>query len=146
MIADVTIEHAQRDLRRAFVGGGPGLAISGIFWLTAGLVATARGVAPAFVVLFVTGMLIFPLATLVCRFAFGRDAPAADNPMGRIALESTLAMLSGLVVAWLLLPLRPDWAFPLSAFAVGTHFFAFRSAYGDVTFWLRRIVDPSGLA
>jgi len=131
-----TIEDAQRDLRRAFVGGGPGLIISGLFWLVAGLMATARGVGPAFVILFFTGMLIFPSAMVVCRFAFGRSPAEARNPMGRIALESTIAMIGGLVVAWLLLPLRPDWVFPISAIAVGTHFFAFRSAYGDIRFWL----------
>ena len=136
MIPALTIDNAQLDLRHAFVGGGPGLVISGLFWLAAGLMASARGIEPAFVLLFVTGMLIFPLATLVCRFGFGRSPAAAGNPMGRIALESTIAMIGGLVVAWLVLPLRPDWVFPIAAIAVGTHFFAFRSAYGDIGFWL----------
>ena len=132
----LTIEEAQRELRNAFVGGGPGMVISGLFWLGAGLVATASGTAPAFFTLFVSGVFIFPLAALVCRFAFGRGTLDGANPMGRIALESTIAMIGGLVVAWLLLPVRPDWVFPIAAIAVGTHFFTFRSAYGDVTFWL----------
>ena len=136
MIPAMTIDKAQLDLRQAFVGGGPGLVISGLFWLGAGLMATARGIGPAFVLLFVTGMLIFPLATLVCRFAFGRSPVAIGNPMGRIGLESTIAMIGGLVIAWLLLPLRPEWVFPIAAIAVGTHFFAFRTAYGDMGFWL----------
>ncbi len=136
MTPDLTIENAQRDLRQAFVGGGPGLVISGLFWLAAGVVATSRGIGPAFVLLFLTGMLIFPLSALVCRFAFGRSPAAAGNPMGRIALESTIAMIAGLVIAWLILPLRPEWVFPIAAIAVGTHFFAFRSAYGDMSFWL----------
>ena len=134
--SNLTIEDAQRDLRQAFVGGGPGLLISGLFWLAAGLVANARGIAPAFALLFVTGMLIFPLSALACRFGFGRNSAAAANPMARIALESTFPMIAGLVVAWLVLPLRPDWVFPIAAIAVGTHFFAFRSAYGDASFWL----------
>lgn len=137
MIPALAIENAQLDLRQAYVGGGPGLVISGLFWLAAGLIATSRGIGPAFVQLFVTGMLIFPLTALACRFAFGRSpAAAAGNPMGRIVLESTMAMIGGLVIAWLLLPLRPGWVFPVAAIAVGTHFFAFRSAYGDIGFWL----------
>lgn len=136
MDSALTIEDAQFDLRRAFVGGGPGLVISGLFWLTAGLVASTRGVGPAFVLLFITGMLIFPLGTLVRRWAFGRQPAATDNPMGRIALESTFTMIAGLIVAWLILPLRPDWVFPIAAIAVGTHFFAFRSAYGDILYWV----------
>jgi hypothetical protein len=136
MTAELTIDDAQRDLRHAFVGGGPGLVISGCFWLSAGLVANARGIGPGFVVLFLTGMLIFPLSALACRFAFGRSSAAAGNPMARIALESTISMIAGLVIAWLVLPLRPDWVFPIAALAVGTHFFAFRTAYGDIGFWL----------
>ena len=132
----MTIDDSQADLRRAFVGGGPGLVISGLFWLAAGVVADTHGIKTGFVLLFLTGMLIFPLSALVCRFAFGRAPTAAGNPMGRIALESTFPMIGGLVIAWLLLPLRPDWVFPVAAIAVGTHFFAFRSAYGDALFWL----------
>lgn len=135
-MADLTIEQAQSELRTAFVGGGPGMVISGLFWLAAGLVATNHGIGPAFYLLFVTGMLIFPLAALLCRFAFRRSNPDRANPIGRIALESTIAMIAGLVVAWLLLPLRPEWVFPIAAIAVGTHFFAFRTAYGDSTYWL----------
>jgi hypothetical protein len=67
---------------------------------------------------------------------FRREPEAADNAMGRVALESTIAMIGGLVIAWLLLPTKPDWVFPLAAIAVGTHFFAFRTAYGDIRFWL----------
>ena len=132
----MTIDDSQADLRRAFVGGGPGLVISGLFWLAAGVVADTHGIETGFVLLFLTGMLIFPLSALVCRFAFGRAPTAAGNPMGRIALESTFPMIGGLVIAWLLLPLRPDWVFPVAAIAVGTHFFAFRSVYGDALFWL----------
>jgi len=135
-MSELSVERAQRELRNAFVGGGPGMLISGAFWLCAALVATQRGIAPAFTTLFVSGIFIFPLTALVCRFVFKRRAPDHANPIGRIALESTIAMISGLVVASLLLPLRPDWVFPIAAIAVGSHFFAFRSAYGDASFWL----------
>ena len=132
----MTIFEAQADLRRAYVGGGPGLVVSGLFWLVAAFVHANLGIEAAFVVLFFTGMLIFPSAILIRSALFRRAKEAAGNPLGRVALESTIAMLAGLVLAWLVLPLRPDWAFPFAAIAVGTHFFAFRSAYGDARFWL----------
>lgn len=132
----MSIADAQADLRRAYVGGGPGLVVSGLFWLIAAYVTVDRGLPAGFVVLFVTGMLIFPSAVLLRKFVFRREPEAAGNPMGRIALESTIAMLGGLVISWMLLESRPHWAFPLAAIAVGTHFFAFRTAYGDARFWL----------
>jgi len=132
----MTIEDAQADLRRAFVGGGPGLVISGLFWLAAALVEARSGTGPAFTLLFLTGMLIFPAAVLVSRFLFARAPAGKSNPIARIAFESTIAMIGGLVIAWLLLPIRPEWVFPLAAIAVGTHFFAFRTAYGYARFWL----------
>lgn len=132
----MTIEEAQRDLRRAYVGGGPGAAVSGLLWLAAAGVEAARGTEAAFTTLFFGGMAIFPVATLLCRRVFGRAAEVAGNPMGRIALESTVAMIGGLLAAWLLMPHRPDQVFALAAVAVGTHYAAFRSAYGDALFWV----------
>ena len=95
----MTIAEAQRDLQRAFVGGGPGVFISGIVWIAAAGVEQAAGTGAAFAVLFFGGMLIFPLATLVCRFLFGAEKEASGNPFGATALESTVAMIGGLFAA-----------------------------------------------
>jgi hypothetical protein len=40
-----------------------------------------------------------------------------------------------LFAAWLLLPYRPEFVFSVSAIAVGTLYFGFRTAYGDWTYW-----------
>jgi hypothetical protein len=45
-------------------------------------------------------------------------------------------MIGGLFAAWLFLPLRPDYVFPLAAIAVGTHYAVFKTVYGDALFWL----------
>ncbi|WP_298195917.1 hypothetical protein [Novosphingobium sp.] len=130
------ITDAQADLRRAYVGGGPGAIVSGLVWLVAG-VATARyGTAAGFVHLFIGGMLIFPLSKLVCRFGFGRANEMSGNPGGTLVLESTAALIGGLCVAWLLLPLRPGMVLPVAALAVGTRYVLFQSAYGDRVYWL----------
>ena len=45
-------------------------------------------------------------------------------------------MIGGLLAGWLFLPFRPDLVFPVAAIAVGTHYFVFRTIYGDRLFWL----------
>ena len=45
-------------------------------------------------------------------------------------------MIGGLLAAWLLIGYRPDFVFPMAAIAVGTHYFGFRTAYGDWTYWV----------
>lgn len=141
------ITDAQRDMRRAYVGGGPGVLVSALVWFSAALVAPGQGIGRAFTVLFFGGMLIFPLATLLVRLAFRREREASGNPLGMIALESTIAMLGGFLAAWLFLPFRPDYVFPIAAVAVGTHYFAFRSVYGDPLFWvLGGLITAVGLA
>lgn len=132
----MTLDEAQADLRRAFVGGGPGTVVSGIVWLAAALIHDRHGVGPAFGVLFVGGMLIFPVTLLLCRLVFRREIVATGNRLGRIVPESTVAMIGGLFAAWLFLPTRPEYVFPLSAIAIGTHYAVFKTAYGDYLFWL----------
>ena len=141
------VGEAQSDLRRAYVGGGPGVLVSSLVWLVAAAVAEARGIGPAFAILFFGGMLIFPLATLASRLLFRREGEARENPLGALALESTVAMIAGLVAAWLFLPYRPDYVFPLAAIAVGAHYAVFRTIYGDRLFWLLgALVTLVGLA
>lgn len=132
----MTIEEAQADLRRAYVGGGPGAMVSALVWLAAAAVLAARGVPAAFATLFFGGMLIFPLGLVLCRQVLRVAGETKGNPLGRSALESTIAMIAGLCAAWLFTPYRPDLVFPLSALAVGTHYFVFRTSYGDPLFWV----------
>ena len=132
----MTITEAQRDIGRAFVGGGPGVFVSAMIWFTAAYVEATQGIRPAFILLFFGGMLIFPLSLLAARFLFGRAKEATDNPLGMVALESTIAMIGGLFAAWLMLRFEPDYVFPLAAIAVGTHYAVFKTVYGDRMFWL----------
>jgi hypothetical protein len=130
------VSDAQRDITRAYVGGGPGMVYSAFTWLAAGYVQSRHGTGLAFLVLFAGGTVIYPVGVLLSRYVFGRAAEAKDNPLGMAALESTICMIGGLFAAWLMLPLKPAYVFPLAAIAVGTHFAVFRTVYGDRLFWL----------
>lgn len=127
---------AQAELRHSFVHGGPGAIVSGIIWLIAGVVAITYGIAAGFTTLFFGGMLIFPISATIVRSVCKRPAPSKLNPGGTIVLETVVPMIGGFFAAWLLMPHRPDYVFPISAIAVGAHYFGFRTAYGDMTYWV----------
>ncbi|XZE19563.1 DUF7010 family protein [Pirellulaceae bacterium SH449] len=130
------IGTAQSEIRTAYLRGGPGAVVSGIVWLCSALVATTHGVPIGFAVLFFGGMLIFPVASIIVRQFFGRPNVSPSNPGGLTVIETIFPMIGGLLAAWLLIPYRPDFAFPISAIAVGAHYFGFRTAYGDWTNWI----------
>ena len=130
----MTLGEAQQDVRQAHVRGGPGAIISGVVWLVAAVALSKSDVKTAFTVLFFGGFLIFPCALLICRGFMRRESERKTNTLTRIALESTIAMIGGLFVAWLLVALKPELVFPVAAIAVGTHYFPFRTLYGDITF------------
>lgn len=132
----MTVEQAQAQIRQAFVNGGPGAIVSSLAWFSAALAFVRTDHATAFAVLFLGGMLIFPLSTLIDKLVFRRSGSVAGNPLGLLALESTIAMIGCLLAAWLLLRDRPDFVFPVAAIAVGTHYLPFKTAYGDRTYWL----------
>ena len=132
----MNIAEAQKDLRRAYVGGGPGACTSALVWFAAAAIEARYGISFAFTVLFFGGMLIFPLSTLACRFGFRREKELSQNPLGLVALESTVAMIGGLFAAWLFVPFAPAYVFPLAAIAIGTRYAVFKTAYGDRTYWI----------
>jgi hypothetical protein len=129
------IETAQLELRQAYMRGGPGAIVSGVVWMIAGIVASTSGVPIGFAVLFFGGMLIFPIASVIVRNLLHCKPVSKKNPGGLTVIETIFPMIGGLLAAWLILPYRPDFVFPIAAIAVGAHYFGFRTAYGDWTNW-----------
>ncbi len=130
---DVSI--AQAENRHSYIGGGLGMVVSGLVWLAATFAVLREGISVGFVVLFAGGVLIFPLSVLAEKILFRRAKPSPENPLGLLALESTLAMIGCLFAAWLFVPLALHFVFPIAAIAVGLHYLAFKTVYGDRTYW-----------
>lgn len=140
------IAEAQADVRRSFVDGGPGQLVSGLVWFVSAIAASKGGIRVGFAVLFFGGMLIFPLTLVTTRAVFHRARTQDANALIPIALESTAAMIAGLFGAYLLVGRSPDLVFPLSTLVVGTHYFSFRTLYGDATFLiLGAVISVLGL-
>jgi hypothetical protein len=123
-------------MRRAFVGGAPGVLVSGLVWLAAGLVWMRLDVETAFLALFFGGMAIFPLSLLLSRLLLRAPAAAKDNPLSRMAIESTFVLFAGIAVAFALLRIAPDLAIPAFAILMGARYFSFATIYGAMIYWV----------
>jgi hypothetical protein len=129
------IATARKDMRDAYCGGAPGILVSGTAWLVAALVA-ASDPQRAVWTLFVGGMLISPLADLLCR-ALGRSARhARDNPLGPFAYASVAWLILSLPLAWAVSRLQLAWFFPAMLLVIGGRYLGFAPMFGLSVYWI----------
>lgn len=131
----MTIDEAQQELRKAYLGGAPGVLISGLAWLAAGLTQLYVGFQPSIAVLFVGGMLIFPLSIALSRLARA-PAPTKHNPLMSLGFESTIVLFAGLFAGFSMLFVAPALAFAMVAIVTGARYFIFSTLYGQRLYWL----------
>ena len=129
------LHQAQKDLARAYAGGAPGVLVSGLVWLVAGTVWQLHGTMAAFIALFVGGMAIHPLALLIERISFRAPKPTVGKALETLAIEATIPLFVGVLIAWILLVRAPDLAIPTFAAIVGARYFLFRTMYGEIVYW-----------
>lgn len=129
------LSAAQQDLARAYAGGAPGVLVSGLVWLIAGAVWQLHGTMAAFAALFFGGMAIHPLGVLIERIAFRAPKATIGKPLEALAIEATVPLFVGVLIAWVLLVRAPDLAIPVFAAIVGARYFLFRTMYGEIAYW-----------
>jgi hypothetical protein len=128
--------EAQEDMRTSYFGGGPGAFISGVVWITAGVIALMSTEQTSVIVFFLGGMLIHPLGIVLCK-ALGRSGKhTKGNPLSHLALESTFLLFIGLFIAYVVLQVRPNWFFPIMILIIGGRYLVFSSIYGMRMYWI----------
>ena len=130
------LKTAQSEMRAAHVGGAPGVLVSGIVWVIAGLIGLRVDVTHAFTVLFFGGIVIVPVALFIARVMLRAPKPVGENPLDRLGLETTFFLFAGLLIAYALLPLNPVAVFPIMAVIIGARYFTFRTIYGEAVYWV----------
>ncbi|MBP6748741.1 MAG: hypothetical protein KA144_03795 [Xanthomonadaceae bacterium] len=124
------VPDAQRDMRHGYFGGAPGVAASALAWCAAGVVAIALSPKHAVLALFVGGMFIHPVGILIAK-ALGRPGShTRGNPLGTLALESTVLMLLCLPLAYAISIDRIAWFFPAMLLVIGGRYLIFHTIYG----------------
>ena len=129
-----TIADDQQDMRAAYFGGAPGMLTSSVAWLTAGVVAVGQTPERAVWALFIGGMLIHPVAVLIIK-AMGRSgAHRKGNPLGALAMATTVWMIFCLPLAYVVSLRRIEWFFPAMLLVIGGRYLTFATVFGSRVF------------
>lgn len=126
----------QADMRHAYVRGAPGAAVSGFVWIAAAVTAVVGDEQASVWVLLVGGMAIFPLSLVVCRLLGGPAKHTPGNPLGLLAMESTVLLMAGIFIAWATILAETSLFFPVMLLVIGTRYLLFQSLYGLKHYWV----------
>ncbi len=136
----MTLAQAQRDMRSAYAGGAPGVLASATMWFAAGCVALYSAPQKTVLALFFGGMMIHPLAVVIAKGLGRRGAHAKGNPLGALALEGTVWMLLGMVLAYGVSLWRIELFFPAMLLTIGGRYLTFATLYGMRLYWACGVV------
>ena len=132
----MTIADAQRDMRFAYAGGAPGIFTSATVWLIAAIVATVVSPERAIWALFIGGMFIHPVSVLLTKVIGQSGKHSRGNPLGSLAMATTLWMILMMPLAYVASRQRIEWFFPAMLFIIGGRYLTFAANFGTRIYWL----------
>jgi hypothetical protein len=132
----MTFEDAQQEMKLSYFGGAAGVLVSGIIWGIAALVALRYSNQASMLTLFFGGMFIHPLAILLSKALKRSGAHDPNNPLGKLALESTIILFVGLFLAFYVAKLQVEWFYPILLLIIGGRYLVFNTLYGLKIYWM----------
>lgn len=127
---------AQQDMRTAYISGSTGVFVSGLMWVLAAIASVHLSLKTSIFVLFFGGMLIHPLSTLLDKALKYSGKHTKDNPLGKLAIESTAILLIGIMIALAVAQIKPEWFFLILLLVIGGRYLLFSTLYGLSLFWV----------
>lgn len=130
-----TFGQAQTDMRNSYANGSIGVIISGAIWLTSAFIANYYSPQKAIWTLFIGGMFIYPLSTLLGKL-FGLSRTHTEgNQLGNLAMEGTIWMIMCLPLAFGLSLQQTEWFFQAMLLIIGGRYLTFATIYGNKIYW-----------
>lgn len=126
---------SQKTMCQNYIGGGPGVFVSGCVWLVAAGVCGFHNVKAGMLALFIGGMLIVPLSGLIEKRLQAPHPPKPDAKLTRLALMTLPLLFGGLYLGYVMSSERPALFFAIVAMAIGLRYIIFERVYGLKTFW-----------
>lgn len=128
-------EDAQQNMNLSYFGGGTGALVSGLVWCVAGFFALLHSNQSSMLTLFFGGMFIHPLAMLLSKALKRSGNHDSKNPLGKLALESTVILFVGLFLAFYVAKLQAEWFYPIMLMIIGVRYLIFNTLYGMKIYW-----------
>lgn len=132
---EMTLSHAQSQMRAGYGRGWTGIAASALAWSVAAAMAWQGNGAQAIWALLLGGALIFPLSLVLCRLTGLPGTHPKGNPLGQLAGASTFWLIFCLPIAWLLGQQQPAWFFAAMLLVIGGRYLVFATLYGMRLYW-----------
>ena len=131
----MSVSEAQVDMRQGYCSGGAGILASALAWSVAAGIAVSGSAQNAVWALLIGGMLIHPVAVLICKLLGARGAHTKGNPFGQLAGASTFWLIFCLPLAYALSLQTPNWFFPAMLLVIGGRYLVFAMLYGMRLYW-----------
>src|SRR5450759_3899886 len=126
----MNVNHAQQEMRSAFLGGFAGQLVSGFIWLVAS--ALSLWVAPklGMAVLFFGSMFTFPLTQGLLRLIGRPGKVSAKNGLWQLGSQIAFTVPLNFLLVGAATLYRETWFFPAAMIVVGAHYLPFITLYG----------------
>jgi hypothetical protein len=131
----MTFKELQKDMRVAYVGGATGVLVSGVVWITAGIVDVYSTKEISILTFFLGGMLIYPLGVVITKFFKRTGKHHKDNPLAFLAFESTAILFIGLFIAYSVFQIEKQWFYSIMLMIIGARYLVFQTIYGMKAYW-----------
>jgi hypothetical protein len=124
------IKTAQHEIRTVYLGGFAGQLVSGVLWLASAAVSTWVSQPYGMALLFLGGMLLFPLTRLTLRLMGRNTSASAGNPLNPLAAQIAFTVPVNFLLVGAATLYRSEWFYPAAMIAVGAHYLPFCFLYG----------------
>jgi len=132
----MNFEALQKDMRLAYVGGGSGILASSVIWITSAIISIYFSKQISIIVFFFGGLFIYPMGIMISKFFNRTGKHQKDNPLSKLALESTAILFIGLFLAYSVFQIESEWFFPIMLMIIGVRYLIFQSIYGIKLYWI----------
>lgn len=123
-------QDSQPAMRRTHLDGAPGVAVSGIVWLSSAVVCYRLGVPKAVWTLLIGGALISPLSKVLKRMLGAPPEAKPRDALSQLALASTIWLIACCFMAYGLYLHDETWFFPAMMLTIGSRYLVFSTLFG----------------
>ena len=130
-----SLDDLQQEMRTAYLDGAPGMLVSALVWLVAGIVVTRSDMSAAVWTLLIGGALIPPVTVLALKVLGKSASVGKGSPLAHLAMATTVWLIVGCVLSFGLYTANPAWFFPAMLLVIGSRYLAFEALFGHRIYW-----------